>query len=271
MIGNRFLNLILMLAFLTANAQHDELYLKANAIRIDNPENLSDSIYTLLSPFQIIMVGEMHGTNESAPFVSGLTNLFTNKGDSVQVGLEINPEFMNRYLQLRTDSSYYQSEFFASPPYLDGRESTAWANLICTLNNNPKVAVFFFDISRNANVVNYRDSVMAMNIKTQFNKHPNWRMITLSGNYHNKISDASTMASFFKRSVSAKVCSLNIEYKERSANASFTHGLEIKQLGVIRPFTIQQKGTTNIYFCIRQNQIMITPEFIIQNILQQQQ
>jgi hypothetical protein len=228
-------NLLLLLTFaltlIRVSGQDNEAYLIANAIRFKNAEKLNDSIYNLLSPFQIVMVGEMHGTNESAQFIIGLANLFTNKGDSVQVGLEINPEFMSTYLQLHTDSSVYQSEFFSHPPYLDGRESLPWANLIATLNKNPKVKIFFFDTNRNTDVVPFRDSLMAMNIKIQFNQHPTWKMITLSGNYHNKISDPNTMISFFKRNVPVKVCSLNVEYKEGSANANFTHGLEIRQLG----------------------------------------
>jgi hypothetical protein len=231
MTRNILLFLTLTLTFLGASGQDNETYLKANAIRFDNPEKLSDSIYTLLSPFQIVMIGEMHGTNESAPFVSGLTNLFTNKGDSVQVGLEINPEFMSKYLQLHTDSSVYQSEFFSNPPYLDGRESLPWANLISTLNKNPKVKIFFFDTNRDKDVVAFRDSLMAMNIKTQFNQHPTWKMITISGNYHTSISNPGSMTSYLKRNITAKICSLNMEYKEGSANANFTHGLEIKQLG----------------------------------------
>jgi hypothetical protein len=231
MTRNIVLLLALTLTFLNVSGQHDETYLKANAIRFDNPEKLSDSIYTLLSPFQIVMVGEMHGTNESAPFVNGLTNLFTSKGDTVQVGLEINSEFMSKFLQLRTDSSVYQSDFFSNPPYLDGRESLPWANLISMLNKNPKVQLFFFDTNRDKNIVSFRDTLMAANIKIQFNKHPTWKLITLSGNYHTKISDTNTMASVLKRNVSAKVCSLNMEYKEGSCNANFTHGLEIKQLG----------------------------------------
>jgi hypothetical protein len=231
MTRNILLLLTLTLTFLSSSGQDEETYLKANAIRFDNPENLSDSIYTLLSPFQIVMVGEMHGTNESAPFVSGLTNLFTRRGDSIQVGLEITSDFMSKFLQLHTDSSVYQSEFFNNPPYLDGRESLPWANLISTLNKNPKVKIFFFDTNRDKEVVRFRDTLMAANIKIQFDKHPTWKMITLSGNYHNKISDANTMASVLKRNISAKVCSLNMEYKEGSCNANFTHGLEIKQLG----------------------------------------
>lgn len=231
MTRNTLLLITFTLPFLQASGQANEAYLKANAIRFDNPEKLNDSVYTLLSAFQIVMLGEMHGTNESAPFVNGLANLFTGKGDSVLVGLEISEELMTKFNALRTDSSIYQSEFFSNPPYLDGRESFPWANLISTLNKNPKVKVFFFDTNRDKNVVSFRDSLMAMNIKTQLSQHPTWKMITLSGNYHNKISNANTMASVLKRNVSANICSLNIEYKQGSANANFNRGLEIKQLG----------------------------------------
>jgi hypothetical protein len=226
-----FFILFLSLTFLSARGQNDEVYLKANAIRFDNPEKLNDSVYTLLSPFQVIMVGEMHGTNESAPFVRGLTNLFTNKGDSVLVGLEIPAELMNRFLQLHNDSSIYQSEFFANPPYLDGRESIAWANLISSLNKNHKVIVFFFDTNRDENVVPFRDTLMAANIKTQFNKHPAWKIITLSGNYHTSISNPGSMTSFLKRNITAKICSLNMEYKEGTCMASFSGDFKKKALG----------------------------------------
>lgn len=235
MVRNILALLSLALTFLSVTAQDDEAYLKANAVLIDNPEKLSESVYNLLKPFQVIMFGEMHGTNESTRFVNGLTNLFTSKGDSLQVGLEITPELMNKFLQLRTDSSIYQSEFFRNPPYLDGRESYAWANLISQLNKNPKVNIFFFDTNRDKEVVPFRDSLMSAKIKTQFKQNPAWRMITLSGNYHNKISNQASMTSFLMRdkelNLSPKICSLNMEYKEGSCNANFTHGLEIKQLG----------------------------------------
>lgn len=217
-------------SILPSNGQDSETYLKANAICFKNPEKLNDSIYNLLGPFQIIMVGEMHGTNESAPFISGLTSLFTNNGDSVLVGLEISVALMQKFTSLNSDSSIYQSDFFSNPPYLDGRESWAWANLIATLNKNKKVKLFFFDTNRDNNIISFRDSLMAMNIKTKISEYPTWKTITLSGNYHNKISDSNTMASILKRYVSKNVCALNIEYKEGSANANFGHGLEVKPL-----------------------------------------
>ena len=232
MTRNILLLLTLMLKFLSASGQDNATYLKANAIRFDNAEKLNDSVYTLLSPFQIIMFGEMHGTNESAPFVSGLTNLFTNKADSVQVGLEIPPLLMTKFLSLHTDSSIYQSDFFSNPPFMDGKESFPWANLISTLNKNPKVKIFFFDVNAGEGKIYQRDSLMAAKIKIRFTQHPTWKMITLSGNYHNRITDASTMTSVLKRNISAKVCSLNMEYKEGTCMANFSgEGLKKKALG----------------------------------------
>jgi hypothetical protein len=231
MTRNIFLLFILTLMFLTSGAQDNEAYLKANAIRIDNPEKLSDSVYTLLSRFQVIMLGEMHGTNESAPFVDGLTNLFTNKGDSVLVGLEIPPAFMTKFLSLHNDSSIYQSEFFSNPPFMDGKESVAWAQLISKLNKNPKAKIFFFDVNDDEKTYS-RDSLMAMKIKAQCAQHPAWKVITLSGNYHNQISNPSSMTSFLKRNISANICSLNMAYKEGTCMANFTgQGFKRKALG----------------------------------------
>lgn len=214
-----------------SSAQVDLAYLKINAIRFDHAEELGDSVYLLLSPFQMITVGEMHGTNESAPFVIGLSRLFTDKGDSLQVGLEIPPELMSSFSSLHTDSSIYQSIFFHNPPFLDGKESIAWAYLISTLNQNPKVKIFFFDVNKDEDKGDDRDSVMAMKIKSQFIQHPAWKMITLGGNYHNRITDPSTMISILRRNHSIKICSLNMAYKEGTCSANFGHGLEIKKLG----------------------------------------
>src|SRR2546421_729057 len=89
MMRNLLLSFCLSLIVIAATAQSNTDYLKANAVRVDNPFQLSDSVYNIFSPFQLFMVGEMHGTNESAQFVIGLANLFANKGDSISVGLEI--------------------------------------------------------------------------------------------------------------------------------------------------------------------------------------
>jgi hypothetical protein len=228
-------SLILIFSFFISHAQDDSVYIKTNAVRIENPESLSDSVYVLLKPFSIIMFGEMHGTNESAPFVNGLSELFTSKGDSVLVGLEIPPAGMQKFNSDRTDSSIYQSDFFRNPSYESGKESLPWAALISRLNKNRKVTIFFFDVNEKEGKPDQRDSLMSAKIKTQLKKYPGRRMITLTGNYHNKISDGSTITSYLKRdnelNVSSKICSLNLEYYSGTCRANFGKGLEVKRLG----------------------------------------
>ena len=159
---NRRILFLFTLVFicLTSNAQDAATLLRNGAVRVDNPLELSDSVYKLLSSFQIIMVGEMHGTNKPAQFVTGLASLYASKGDSVQVGLEILPEQMQLYLSLHTDSSIFKSQFFSNPPQQDGRESFAWANIISKLNDNPRVHIFFFDINKDKEELYPRDSIM---------------------------------------------------------------------------------------------------------------
>jgi hypothetical protein len=228
---NIFFIFSLSLKCLSAVGQDDAEYIKANAVRIDNPEKLSDSAYVLLSPFEIIMFGEMHGTNESAPFVNGLTNLFTRKGDSVQVGFEIPSSQMTGFLSLHTDSSIYHSDFFFRQPPVSGKETVAWATLISKLKDNPRAEVFFFDVNDNDGKPYQRDSLMSVKIKEQFKKHPSWKMITLTGNYHNRISGEPTTALFLNRDKQLKICSLNMEYSGGTCLANFGKGLEKKQLG----------------------------------------
>src|ERR1043166_5914683 len=179
----RMRNKILLLALITlwavlqVHAQSSADRIRKNAVRIDNTEKLSDSVYHLLSPFQIIMFGEMHGTVESPQFVNGLANLLTANGDSVSVGLEIPSASMGQFLASHTDSSIYSSTFFRSPPYESGKESVDWAQLISGLKDNPRVQLFFFDVNPEDKKM-ARDSVMYLKIKTQCLLHPNWKMIT---------------------------------------------------------------------------------------------
>jgi hypothetical protein len=115
---------------------------------------------------------------------------------------------------------------------MDGKESVPWANLISTLVKNTKVRIFFFDVNAGEDKVYSRDSLMAAKIKAQFQQHPSWKMITLSGNYHNRISNPASMTSVLKRNIPAKICSLNLSYKEGTCKANFAgEGFVKKELG----------------------------------------
>jgi len=236
----RHLPLLFFFGYIGLSGQSELSYLKANAIPINDPEQLNERIYEELSPFQIIMFGEMHGTNESAPFVNGLAKLFSEKGDSLSIGFEIPSDQMTQFLLMHTDSSIYASDFFHRPISVSGKESIPWAKLISSLNENPKVEIFFFDVDQIEETYYQRDSLMYSKIKKQYLRSPNWKMITFGGNYHNKISEPTSMISYLIKdkelNLQSKICSLNFEYLEGYARANFGHGLEVKLLG--RPESI---------------------------------
>ncbi len=182
-----YLTILLSFFLCASKGQSSATYLRQNAVRVAHSNNLSDSVYQLLSPFQVLMAGEMHGTNEPAQFVTGLANLLANKGDSVSVGLEIPSEQMADFIASRTDSSIYQSYFFHVLPILDGRQCFAWAGVIAHLKNNPRVQLFFFDVNTKEEKKYDRDSIMYLHIKEQIQLHPKWKVVTLSGNAHTMI------------------------------------------------------------------------------------
>lgn len=232
----RIVGLILfVINFSVSEAQDLASYLKKNAVPIQNPETLSDSIYNLLSPFQLIMIGEMHGTNEPAEFTIGLAELFSKKGDSILLGLEIRPDLLKEFISSNTDSALYRSEFFARPPFLDGRESFAWAKIISRLKNNPLIQLFYFDIDQSQlNEVN-RDSIMYLNIKRHIQNHPKHRMITLSGNAHNRIiteekKTAAYLINDRDLNLSLKFCSLVHTYLKGACRVNSGDGLKLKEI-----------------------------------------
>jgi hypothetical protein len=220
---------------LSVIAQDNTAYLKANAVRVDLSENLDDSIYSLLRPFQVIMIGEMHGTNEPSQLVTALAKLFTLKGDSVSVGLEIPSGAMTNFISSNTDSSIYQSNFFDDYYFQDGRQSFAWAGIISHLKNNKKVQLFFYDINTETEKKYDRDSLMYLNIKKQILSHPGWKVITIGGDYHAKISSIEKKTAWYLKNdkdlhISEKFCSLRNYYLQGSCRANFGNGLEERKL-----------------------------------------
>ncbi|HEY4482427.1 MAG TPA: DUF6624 domain-containing protein [Candidatus Brocadiaceae bacterium] len=207
--------------------------LKNNAVKVNRLDSLNSSVYKLLDNFQLIMIGEMHGTNEPAKFVTGLVKLLTGNGDSVQVGFEIPEDGMTKFLSEHTDNSIYSSEFFTRTP-MDGRENLAWAEAISILNKNKRVKLFFF-----AGAISFSnpDGSKYYKVKNQIQKNPHYITITLSGGVHNRIlphKGKSTMACLLKAdkelNISNKLCSLDHIYKSGTMINNDGSGLKLKEV-----------------------------------------
>ncbi len=182
------------------------------------------------------MIGEMHGTNEPAQFVTGLAELFTSNNDSVQVSFEIPADQMQTFLKLKTDSSIFNSYFFSNA-YMDGRASIAWALAIIQLNKNSRVSLFFYDRNNQEGHIDSRDSTMYIHIKTKMLEHPNWKTITISGNIHNMLlpyKGESKTGAYLKNdaqlNLKDKICSLNHLYQSGTMYNNMGKGLEVRQV-----------------------------------------
>jgi len=209
-------------------------HIKENAIEIERIDSLNNTVYQILSKFNLIMIGEMHGTNEPAEFVTALAELFTKNNEAVQIGFEIPSEQMSIYLHLPTQINLFKSDFFNKISN-DGRASKAWANSIIKLTQNPNVNIFFFDIDSNDNYQN-RDSLMYIKIKNQILNYPERKTITLSGNVHNKRNphkEVQTMAYLLindKELNYLNLCTINYIFSTGTMLNNTGNGLELRQI-----------------------------------------
>ena len=68
--------------------------LKEKAIPIENLSVLSSNIYIEISNYNVIMLCEMHGTNEPAEFAFGLCELIVQNEEKVILALEISSKLI---------------------------------------------------------------------------------------------------------------------------------------------------------------------------------
>ncbi len=216
------------------SAQSWDEYLKKRAVKIDSLENLGDSVYGRLKSFRLIMVGEMHGTNEPAEFVTGLAKLITKKEDSVLIGIEAPADLIGNFIENSTEINLKESVFFKTG-YNDGRSSEAWLHLISTVSKIPNARLFFFDDSKYYTL--NRDSLMYINIKNQMKAHPKWKVITLTGNIHNKlipynekITTGTYLVSDKDLNLSKRICSINHMFQKGTMMNNRGKGLELSEV-----------------------------------------
>ena len=189
-----------------------------NAVPITKTDSSNQNILNLLNGYRVIMVGEIHGSNEPINFVETLVEIFTKNGDSVQVGFEIPSKQMAFFLKHPIKANLLKTDFFASPSG-DGRASLAWYKALANISKNPKASLFFFDKNMGDN--KNADSVMYLNIKSRIKKYHNWKTITICGSSHNKSFDneglhriGGLLIADKELNIADSVCSLNHVFKE---------------------------------------------------------
>ena len=236
--------LLLSLIINIAEGQADSVRLAQSALEIRRPDSLSDELYNALHPYKLIMIGEMHGTEEPAAFVKGLAELFA-KHDSVIVGFEIPSDEMKAYSKMKNERSVYNSDFFKHGS-TDGRANDAWARCIASFCKNQRIQPFFFDVNPGESKKNNddRDSLMYLKIKEELKKHPSAICVTLSGNIHNMLiaykgesKTARYLINDNELNISDKMCSINHNFKSGTMLNNMGKGLMLNKV----------ENTTSLY------------------------
>lgn len=180
--------LILLGAVLTAYAQAQNIADTLKPVQVVKPDSLGEDICQLLRPYQLLLIGETHGTNESAKLVAGLIKIMLAHGDSVQIGLEIKLSQMNDFHKNQTAATLLTSKFFSGKNH-NPQASEAWAKLMLSASKNTRCELFFFDaVYTDYNRLYPRDSAMYLNIKEKMKEHPSWKTIILTGDIHSRPS-----------------------------------------------------------------------------------
>ncbi len=226
---------VLLLLPLFSYSQGFGDYIKENAIEIKSINNLPQDLYVSFSKFDLIMVGEMHGTQEPSLFVESLAKLIAKKEGEVSVGLEAPMRELSAFIENPTERNLLNSKFF-SQENVDGRNGQSWFDLILHCAQDTNIHLFFFD-NVNTKKGENRDSIMYVGIKNQKRRFPKHKIITISGSIHNwrvPFNDMVTMGMFCLKDTLNfpydKVCSINHVYSEGTMLNNIGKGLELSTI-----------------------------------------
>lgn len=167
------------------------------AARADCPE--VPGADALVVPGRVVMLGEMHGTEESPAFVAALACRAVEKGLPLRVGLEIDIEeapALETFLGsdgTAADRDALLAGAFWTRAYQDGRSSRAMASLLDSLRalrrGGADVTVFPFS---HEDAGTGRDAAMAGTIGEHIGRDdPPGVTLTLSGNLHSRTAQGS--------------------------------------------------------------------------------
>lgn len=243
-----------MLAFIsckTNNSQEDPtvLQLKRNAVEIKDLTNLNSSIYYKIKNYELIMIGEQHGTKEPAEFAFGLAKLIAKKEGMVCLALEIPKSEIN--LKEINKATLGATTFFTKKN-ISGMNGIAWFNLILNCSNNENINLAFIDNYETLQLD--RDSTMYMEIKKLKQNFPNKKIITLTGNLHNWLkpfSGKKMMGYQLKEDPifnKNKIMSFNHFYNKGTMLNNSGNGLELKKIKAGDDFLSTTLPFDN-YFC----------------------
>jgi len=181
------LTLMVIILIPVAQATTPSDYIKTHAVNIS--DSLPPQLISAIDGKRLVLVGEVHGTNELPELVLQVITKLAEK-KSLLVGLEFPTEIqpqIDQFMKTGDLNILRETRFFQDAEYHSGRGSVAMVNLLGSLRNLPGVSVFCFDIPYNFNG-NNRDTEMAKNILAIAAQHPDQSILIFTGNIHSRLT-----------------------------------------------------------------------------------
>jgi hypothetical protein len=219
--------LILIFEFCFAPAQIE--IRRNNIIPFDSTLELPDSLISRLANYKIIMIGEMHGTQEPVRFFTQLVSKLSAR-KKIIAGYEIPGYLFSLKKEEINDSSLRKQKCFQFNT--DGRFSTSWYESILALSKKTNVEFLFFDISFGQDPHN-RDSAMFLNIRNKYLMDTSVIIVTITGNVHNKLiphKNSNTLGCYLRTYLTPSILSMSHHYNNGSMYNNFGQGLKINHV-----------------------------------------
>lgn len=172
--------IIVMLSCQSSDITGPAAELKKHALPISNLSKLDADIYKEIEKYDVILMGEMHGTKEPSEFVYGLSKLIADKEGKVTLALEIPSSQLEDLTDEMTKEELMGLPFFEGENST-GQNATAILDLIHLANQDSRIDLKFMDNLRGST----RDSSMYAEIADMKKTGPFTKIVTLTGNIHN--------------------------------------------------------------------------------------
>jgi len=250
--------LILFLLFFSCSPQDPPIpltpkdILKTHAIPIKTLTSLNQNIYKEIANYDVILLGEMHGTREPAEFAFGLCELIARNEDHVILALEIPASQMNNFSEDMSLSQLADVEFFSEENNY-GRNGQAMLELIHKSNQDAKITTRFIDNYR----LSTRDSSMYAEIVDIKNTYPDTKIVTLTGNIHNWLipyRDVDRIGGHLIQDTinfdPKRIMSINHLFSEGTMLNNIGNGLELTTIAP-KDNIYNTTMSTEIFFCKR--------------------
>jgi hypothetical protein len=211
----------------------------------DKASEIPNSVFSKISNFNTILIGEVHGTNEGPQSALGIVNLLTKNGQKTLLCLPINSNEQSEIDKFMAsgDMSILQKMPFFNNPKPDGKSSKAIADLLKSVSGNKKVKVACVDYNvSNSTEKSLQASTIAENLSVAASSNAGYTVVSLVANIHSFLylyRDASsnnieTMGYLLQKNKGfdrKKMLSLQLLFKEgmaynNSENKSGEHPLQ---------------------------------------------